>query len=83
MSLGKNISDKRKWTKSKIQGRENERMSQSELARLTGVSLQAISNIENDKSIPQSDLLARIADALSVKVDDLIPTGTIWESGEK
>jgi len=43
-----------------------------ELARTLGVTKQSISNWENDNIQPSVDMLARLADALSVSADYLL-----------
>jgi len=48
------------------------RISQVELARTLGVTKQSISNWENDNIQPSVDMLARLADALSVSADYLL-----------
>lgn len=50
-------------------------LTQEELAERTGLSRQEISLIERGKVRPGIDTIKKIADALEVKVDDLIGNG--------
>lgn len=52
--------------------RTAKRISQVELAKTLGVTKQSVSNWENDNIQPSVDMLARIADALSVSADYLL-----------
>ncbi len=52
--------------------RTAKRISQVELAKALGVTKQSVSNWENDNIQPSVDMLARIADALSVSADYLL-----------
>jgi len=47
-------------------------MSAYKIARLTGITEATISNMKYGKSSPSIDTLDRIADALNVKVSDII-----------
>ena len=47
-------------------------MSQVELAKRIGVTKQSVSNWENDNIQPSIDMLARVADSLSVSTDYLL-----------
>lgn len=53
------------------QYREAKRLSQDDLALRLDVTQSTISNIESDKSIPNSLLLKKIADELEVDVNNL------------
>lgn len=56
--------------------RERRRLTQAELAKASGVTQQAISNIETGKrKSPGADTLYKLACALRCTVDDLIDTG--------
>lgn len=50
---------------------ENE-MTQSDLARATGLSETSISFYENDKSVPSMLAAYKISKALSVSIEDLL-----------
>lgn len=53
--------------------REARRLSQAELARISGVPQPQISMIENEKvPAPQIDTLYQLAEAMHCTVDDLI-----------
>lgn len=52
--------------------REANTLSQAELAQASGLSREAYRNLENGKSIPRVDTLQAIADALNVKIQELI-----------
>lgn len=54
------------------QYREAKRLSQDDLALRLDVTQSTISNIESDKSIPNSMLLKKIADELEVDINDLL-----------
>lgn len=62
---------------SKLQDfRESRHLTQAELAKASGVTQQAISNIETGKrKRPSGDTLYKLARALHCMVDDLIETG--------
>jgi len=45
-------------------------ISQSELARIADITSVYVSNIENDKKSPSAEILAKIASALGVSIDD-------------
>jgi len=45
-------------------------MSQSELARIADITSVYVCNIENDKHSPSAEILAKIASALGVSIDD-------------
>lgn len=47
-------------------------MSQAELSRITGESEMTISQIVRSKHVPNSAILHRIAEALQVKMDELV-----------
>lgn len=49
-------------------------LSQEELASLLHISRQTISKWENGNSVPDADMLVRIADLLDVTVNDLLKT---------
>ena len=61
MSLGQYISARRKHM----------RLTQEELADKVGVSKSAIAKWETDGGLPDRDNLRRLADVMSVSVDDL------------
>lgn len=46
-------------------------MSQEQLSRISGVSRQAISEIELDKRVPSVETALKLAKALKVKVEDI------------
>ena len=46
-------------------------MSQEQLSRISGVSRQAISEIELNKRIPSVETALKLAKALKVKVEDI------------
>jgi len=52
--------------------RQKVRLSQTDLAKIIGVSRQMLWNYENNFSEPNIDTLAKIAIALDCSVDDLI-----------
>ena len=53
--------------------RKKRRLTQKQLANLSGVTQQAISKIEQgERKSPQIDTLAKLATALKCTVDDLI-----------
>lgn len=54
------------------QFREAKRLSQDDLALRLDVTQSTISNIESDKSIPNSILLNKIAQELEVDINDLL-----------
>ncbi len=47
-------------------------MSQVELAKKLGVTKQSVSNWENDNILPSVEMLAKIANCLSVSTDSLL-----------
>ncbi len=53
------------------QHRTGQRLTQAELARLTGVSRKTINTIENRVFIPSTLLALKIAQALGVSVHDI------------
>lgn len=64
--LNKNIADNLRQIRAK------NRISQDELAELSGISQQYICKIENEKVNPSIYILFKIADSLKVTVNDLI-----------
>lgn len=48
-------------------------LTQADIAEATGLSQQAISSIEKGRSLPGLDTAVRIARALGVTVEDLLP----------
>ena len=52
--------------------RQQQKISQTELAEKAGVNLKSLSRYELGTSIPPSDLLKQIADALGVTADVLL-----------
>lgn len=57
--------------------RENNHISQRELARRINMSSQMISKIERGETTPSLETLNKIAEALDIKVDELLNTGKI------
>lgn len=51
---------------------EEKRISQNELHRRTGISQSYISDLINNKRIPHTPTLAKIAEALGVGLDDFM-----------
>ncbi len=64
--IKKNIADTLRVLRAK------KRLTQDELAELSGVSQKYIAAIEHEKSNPSSVILVKIASALEVTVNDLI-----------
>lgn len=64
--LNKNIADNMRQIRAK------NRISQDELAELSGISQQYICKIENEKVNPSIHILVKIAESLKVTVNDLI-----------
>ena len=62
MSLGQNIK--------RFRGEAH--LSQEKMAELVGVSRQAVTKWEADQSAPSTENLFRLAEVLSVTVDDLV-----------
>jgi transcriptional regulator with XRE-family HTH domain len=58
------------------QQRNKKRMSQQELADLTGVSQPTISNWESESSHPDGEEIKKLADALNVPMEELLPEVT-------
>ena len=58
-----------------IAAREKRGLSQSDVARLTGIAQAQLSRYESDAVYPRSAALAKIADALGVTVTDLLAEG--------
>lgn len=52
--------------------RTSKKISQQSLAQKLNVTRQAVSNWENGKSLPDIDMLARIADVLNVEITEII-----------
>lgn len=52
--------------------RQRKDVSQSQLARLSGVSRETINRIEQGKRIPGVAIVSRLADALEVPIDELL-----------
>ncbi len=48
-------------------------MTQTELAQIVGVTRSYVARLENGKVLPNVETLKRIAKALSVSIEDLIP----------
>ncbi len=61
MFIGKNI----------VRYRKEKGLTQAELGKLLGVSYQAVSKWELDKTMPDSFLLPRLADVFECSIDDL------------
>ena len=60
------------------------KMSQATLSRVTGESEMTISQVVRGKHVPNSAILHRIAEALQVKMDDLVaPTVAASETPPK
>lgn len=64
--------------------RHERQVKQEELANFVGVSVQAVSKWENG-SIPDTDLLPKIADFFHISIDtlfarDVIATGSLWNT---
>jgi transcriptional regulator with XRE-family HTH domain len=53
--------------------RKNKKLTQQDLADLVGVKNSAISNYEQGTRIPKRDFLFRVANALSVSIDEFFP----------
>jgi len=51
---------------------EERKMSQATLSRVTGESEMTISQVKRGMHVPNSAILHRIAEALQVKMDDLV-----------
>ena len=51
--------------------RKKANITQSELARMLGVSQANISQWENGEALPRADKLPALAEALNCKIDDL------------
>lgn len=56
--------------------RAEKKISQADLADLTGVSRQAINAIENGKHEPSLSLGFKISQALNININDLFQTDT-------
>lgn len=54
------------------QARESEKLSQMDMAGMIDVSITHISLVENGKKKVSLDMIARIADALEVTIDELV-----------
>ena len=52
--------------------RKSANVSQLELAEMVGIQQSHLSRIENGRYMPRVDIVARIADALGCKIDDLV-----------
>lgn len=50
---------------------ESRAISQRELARRTGDPVMTLNNLLSERSMPSGAILARVAEALGVKIDDL------------
>lgn len=61
--------------------RNNKKLTQSELAHLTGLHYTQIGRYEKSKTMPSSDILKKLADVLSVSIDYLIE-GSAEESAK-
>jgi transcriptional regulator with XRE-family HTH domain len=61
--------------------RNQKKMSQSDLAELTGLHYTQIGRYEKNKSMPSSDILKKMADIFSVSIDYLVE-GTSEESAK-
>lgn len=62
-TLGQNI----------VKARVDKRMKQQDLLHKTGLSQRYLSAVENDKVDPRISVVRRIAKALGVTVNDLLP----------
>lgn len=61
-------------------GRTGRRMTQEDVAGLAGISVQAVSAIENQRALPSLDTLVILAEVLGFELNDLTPpTGRISE----
>ncbi len=56
--------------------RNKKKMSQSDLAELTGLHYTQIGRYEKNKSLPSSDILKKLAEIFSVSIDYLIEGST-------
>ena len=56
--------------------RNKNKMTQSELAKLTGLHYTQIGRYEKSKTMPSPDILKKIADVLTVNIDYLIEGST-------
>lgn len=61
--------------------RTSKKLSQTELAELTGLHYTQIGRYENGKSLPSSDILKKLAEVFSVSIDFLIE-GSIEDSAK-
>lgn len=59
--------------------RRRKGMSQEKLGEMLGVSAQAVSNWERDESMPETEKLIALADALDFPVDSLLREDPGWE----
>ena len=51
--------------------RAERKMTQSELAKLSGLSRATVNSIENESVIPNGDTIIKISRALGVKADEI------------
>lgn len=56
--------------------RDKQKLTQTELAKLTGLHYTQIGRYEKDKTMPSSDVLKKLADVLTVSIDYLIEGST-------
>ncbi|MDR1619652.1 MAG: helix-turn-helix domain-containing protein [Clostridiales bacterium] len=63
--------------------RREKRLTQDELARLTGVSTSAISMYEQGRREPDYKTLAALADIFQVSTDRLLGRGAVTNQGEE
>ena len=59
--------------------REFHNLTQSELARKTGIKQQNISRWENDESFPSIDFCVKLADFYGITLDELVGRDSIGE----
>jgi len=52
--------------------RLQKKLSQSELAKVTGINLKSLSRYETGATVPPADALKKIADALEISADALL-----------
>lgn len=67
--------DRKKFSEKLIQLRKNKVLTQQDLGAILNISPQAISKWENGDSLPDIDMIERLASFYSISIDELISNG--------
>lgn len=64
-----------------LKARKQARLTQAELARKVGVTVQCISSYEIGRTMPNAERVSQLASALGVKADAIVPTAPVAYDG--